>query len=500
MIVEDESINRKDISEAVQEAVSRTQKTREHKAAHLHTLFIDSAAFPIYTSGKNVFLVGILHLGQKEDLADIRGRLVEGFDAWLREIRGNILVEISDPTTLSFLIGGEDVIPLDGAGRKAYIRVVEQILGEELRWFLAMGSQVDETEAITDSWQAARQVQKSLAYLGWNHVAFPEDLQGDHRLAMDMTVVDRFAEAVSKKEEEAAIALLDQVARELEQKQVYLSGDVRHVYYSLNLVIKQAELALRLDDMSKETGRAEADYFEHVETFAEMNGYLQNRLSGLFEGGEVQKSTYFITEIRAKYFKKITQTVILLPYFISWVVVGVFVFSIFNYETGLINTMINAIGGEKVNFYMMPTAWPIIICAFNAWKWTGYNSVIYIAAVTGVYGEINEAAEIDGATIFQRIRYITLPSIRPTLVTMVLLQVGRILRGDFEMFYQIVGNNGQLFNATDVIDTYVFRSLITNPDIGMTAAATFYQSVLCFAIIMIVNTVVKKIDEDYVLF
>ena len=287
-------INRKDISEAVQEAVSRTQKTREHKAAHLHTLFIDSASFPIYTSGKNVFRVGILHLGQKEDLADIRGRLVEGFDTWLREIKGNILVEISDPTTLSFLIGGEDVIPLDGAGRKAYIRVVEQILGEELRWFLAMGSQVDETEAITDSWQAARQVQKSLAYQGWNHVAFPEDLQGDHRLALDMTVVDRFAEAVSRKEEEAAVALLDQVARELEQKQVYLSGDARHVYYSLNLVIKQAELALRFDDMSMETGRAEADYFEHVETFAEMNAYLQNRLSGLFEGGEAQKSTYVV--------------------------------------------------------------------------------------------------------------------------------------------------------------------------------------------------------------
>ena len=114
-------INRKDISEAVQEAVSRTQKTREHKAAHLHTLFIDSASFPIYTSGKNVFRVGILHLGQKEDLADIRGRLVKGFDTWLREIRGNILVEISDPTTLSFLIGGEDVIPLDGAaGRRTY--------------------------------------------------------------------------------------------------------------------------------------------------------------------------------------------------------------------------------------------------------------------------------------------------------------------------------------------------------------------------------------------
>ena len=208
----------------------------------------------------------------------------------------------------------------------------------------------------------------------------------------------------------------------------------------------------------------------------------------------------FITEIHRKYFKKITQTVILLPYFISWVVVGVFVFSIFNYETGLINNFVKSAGGEPINFYGMPAAWPFIICAFNAWKWTGYNSVIYIAAITGVDGEINEAAAIDGATIFQRIRYITMPSIRPTMVTMILLQIGRILRGDFEMFYQIVGNNGQLFNATDVIDTYVFRSLLLNPDIGMTAAATFYQSVLCFIIIMVVNAIVKKIDEDYALF
>ena len=208
----------------------------------------------------------------------------------------------------------------------------------------------------------------------------------------------------------------------------------------------------------------------------------------------------FITEIHRKIFKKVTQTIILLPYFISWVVVGVFVFSIFNYETGLINTIIKGAGGEPVNFYGMPIAWPFIICIFNSWKWTGYNSVIYIAAITGIDGEIGEAASIDGANIFQRIRYITLPSIRPTLVTMILLQVGRILRGDFEMFSQIIGLNGQLFNMTDVIDTYVFRSLVTNPDIGMTAAATFYQSVLCFVIIMVVNTVVKKIDEDYALF
>lgn len=207
-----------------------------------------------------------------------------------------------------------------------------------------------------------------------------------------------------------------------------------------------------------------------------------------------------ISEIKVIPYKKITQSVIFFPYFISWVIVGTFVYNIFNYETGLLNTIITGLGGEKINVYSIPWVWPIIICIFNSWKWCGYNSVVYIAAVTGVDAECYEAAEIDGANIFQRIRYITLPGIRATVITMLLLNVGRILRGDFEMFYQIVGNNGQLFDATDVIDTYVFRSLTTSANLGMTAAATFYQSVLCFIIIMTVNGIVKKIDKDYALF
>lgn len=208
----------------------------------------------------------------------------------------------------------------------------------------------------------------------------------------------------------------------------------------------------------------------------------------------------FITEIRAKLFKRITQSIIFLPYFISWIIVGTFVYAIFNYETGLINNILQSLGLTAYNSYGHPEIWPIIICAFNAWKWCGYNSVIYIAAILGVDAEIYEAAAIDGATIFQKIRFITLPCIKPTIITMLLLQVGRILRGDFEMFYQIVGNNGQLYNATDVIDTYVFRSLMQNSNLGMTAAASVYQSVLCFIIIMVVNAVVKHIDEDYALF
>ncbi|MDR1948785.1 MAG: ABC transporter permease subunit [Spirochaetaceae bacterium] len=208
-----------------------------------------------------------------------------------------------------------------------------------------------------------------------------------------------------------------------------------------------------------------------------------------------------ISEMPGKIYKKFCQSVIFLPYFISWVIVGTFVFNIFNYETGVLNNVLRFVSAEPVNVYAKPLVWPFIICIFNSWKWCGYNSIIYIAAITSIDPECFEAADIDGANIFQKIWNITLPSIRPTVMIMLLLQVGRILRGDFEMFYQIVGNNGQLFNITDVIDTYVFRSLLTNgTNIGMTAAATLYQSVLCFMIIIVVNQIVKKVDPDYALF
>ena len=209
-----------------------------------------------------------------------------------------------------------------------------------------------------------------------------------------------------------------------------------------------------------------------------------------------------ISEMMGRLYKRIVQSVIFLPYFISWVIVGTFVLNLFNYETGVMNNLIRSFGGEPVNIYTseMAWVWVIIICAFNSWKWVGYNSIIYIAAITSLDEECYEAADIDGANVFQKIWYITFPSIKPTIITMLLLQVGRILRGDFEMFYQIIGSNGQLYNATDVIDTYVFRALLTNPNMGMTAAASFYQSALCFIIIMLVNNIVKRIEADYALF
>lgn len=207
-----------------------------------------------------------------------------------------------------------------------------------------------------------------------------------------------------------------------------------------------------------------------------------------------------ITEMRGKVFKRVTQSVIFLPYFISWIIVGTFALNIFSVEIGTLNNFLESVGAQRVNLYNMPSAWVFIIMAFNSWKWVGYNSIIYIAAITSIDAECFEAADIDGANIWQKIRRITLPSIRPTIIIIFLLNVGRVLRGDFQMFYQLVGNNGQLFDATDVIDTYVFRAMISGGDVGMTTAATLYQSVLCFLIILLVNGVVKRIDSDYALF
>jgi putative aldouronate transport system permease protein len=208
----------------------------------------------------------------------------------------------------------------------------------------------------------------------------------------------------------------------------------------------------------------------------------------------------FISEMRGKYFKKISQSFIFLPFFISWTIVGIFVYNIFNFETGTLNTVLKSLNLDPVNLYSMPFAWVFIICFFNSWKWVGYTSVIYIASIVSVDAECYEAADIDGANIFQKTFYITIPSITPTIFIMFLLNLGRILRGDFQMFYQIVGNNGQLFDATDVIDTFVFRSLITSGDIAMPAAATFYQSVLCFVIIMVVNGIIKRTRPENALF
>lgn len=207
-----------------------------------------------------------------------------------------------------------------------------------------------------------------------------------------------------------------------------------------------------------------------------------------------------LSEINGKYLKKLTQSSIFLPYFVSWVIVGTIAYNLLNYENGVVNGVLQAFGMEPVNWYSSGPVWRILIVLFNAWKGVGYSMVVYMAAVVGVDAGLHESAKIDGANIFQRIRHITLPTIRPTIITMVLLDISKIFRGNLDLFYQLIGKNGALYDSTDVIDTFVFRSLLETSDIGMAAAAGFYQSVLCFATIMAVNGIVRKVNSDYALF
>lgn len=208
----------------------------------------------------------------------------------------------------------------------------------------------------------------------------------------------------------------------------------------------------------------------------------------------------FLTEIKSKRFRKVSQSMMFLPYFISWVIVGVMAFNIFSSDFGFINRILVALGFEKFPFYITPQAWPFIIIFFEMWKGVGYGSVMYLAAIMGIDTSIYEAADLDGANVFQRIFHITIPSIMPTVVILFLMSVGRIFKGNFDMFYNLIHNNGVLFDYTDVIDTLAFRALITSNDFGMSAAIGLFQSVLCFITVMIANKLVKMYDPEYSLF
>lgn len=207
-----------------------------------------------------------------------------------------------------------------------------------------------------------------------------------------------------------------------------------------------------------------------------------------------------ISELPLRRVKKFFQSLTFLPFFISWVVVASIVMSIFGYENGVLNTILTSLGMERANLYGNPARFPIVLVLLRLWKTVGYGTIIYLASITGMDQEMLEAAEIDGANIWQRIWYITIAHLRPTMVIMLLLAIGQVFRGDFGMFYQIVGRSQLLLEVSDIIDTYVYRSLVNSPNTGMAAAAGLYQSVLCFVSILAANFAVKKIEPDYTLF
>lgn len=206
-------------------------------------------------------------------------------------------------------------------------------------------------------------------------------------------------------------------------------------------------------------------------------------------------------ELGERFRVKLFQSSLLLPNLLSWVVIGFIGYAFLNSDTGFINnTVLKMIGGEKIAWYMTPKYWPAILIIVYLWKSVGYSSIIYMASIAGIDKSIFEAAKIDGAKKLEQIRYITIPMLKPTVVILTLMSIGRIFYSDFGLFYQVPMNSGALYNVTQTIDTYVYHGLMELQDVGMAAAAALYQSVIGFVLVVLANAVVRKVDGDNALF
>lgn len=205
---------------------------------------------------------------------------------------------------------------------------------------------------------------------------------------------------------------------------------------------------------------------------------------------------YELTKRKVKFF----QTCFFVPYFISWVVGSYIIYALLSPDLGVIPNIMESLGMTVPNFYNEPKYWTAILTLSYIWKHLGYNALIFYATLIGMDSTLHEAASIDGATKFQRIRYICIPHLMPTIVLMGLLMVGKIFYADFGMFYFLPRNSGTLYSVTDVIDTYVFRSLRVSGNIGMSSAVALYQSFVGFVLVLTVNLIVKKRNKDYALF
>lgn len=208
-----------------------------------------------------------------------------------------------------------------------------------------------------------------------------------------------------------------------------------------------------------------------------------------------------LNEIRNKLLSKIYQSIMFLPYFLSWIIVSYLAYSMLSMDNGFINRSVLALlGKDPVNWYFEPVYWPFILIFFQVWKYTGYNVVVYMAAISGFDSEYYEAAAIDGATRLQQIKHITIPLLQPLMIILTLLAVGRIFNADFGLFYNVPKNSGALYSVTDVIDTYVFKALRNSNNVGMASATGFYQAVVGCITVFTANYIVRKIDEDKALF
>ena len=207
-----------------------------------------------------------------------------------------------------------------------------------------------------------------------------------------------------------------------------------------------------------------------------------------------------LNELRSKWFVKTTQSIMLFPNYISWVMVSYILLSLFSTEYGIVNQLLRSLGLEGVNWYTNSGVWPAILVVMRIWKGAGMNAIIFLASITGIDTSLYEAAAIDGANRFQRIFRITLPLIMPTVIIMTLLSLGKIMYGDFGMIYALVGDNGTLYATTDIIDTYVFRALRQVGDMSQSTAIGLFQSLIGFIMVYGSNWLARRFYPDGALY
>lgn len=208
-----------------------------------------------------------------------------------------------------------------------------------------------------------------------------------------------------------------------------------------------------------------------------------------------------LNEIVHRKSKTVYQSLILLPYLMSWVVVSYLVYAFLSNETGFVNnTLLATIGAEPVNWYQKAKYWPWILTFVNLWKSIGFSMVIYYSSIVGISTEYYEAARLDGAGKWKQITNITLPLLKPTVITLLIMNVGKIFASDFGLFYQIPRNSGALYATTQTIDTYVYNALMKLGNISMSSAASVLQSIVGFVLVMCVNTIVRKYERNSALF
>lgn len=208
-----------------------------------------------------------------------------------------------------------------------------------------------------------------------------------------------------------------------------------------------------------------------------------------------------ISEVAHDKARKIYQSAVLVPFLMSIVIVSYIVYAFFSAENGLINnTILPFFGKEAVNWYSEPKYWPFILVFVHTWKGIGYGCLIYLSTINGIDRSLYEAASLDGAGNWKQIVHVTLPSLKGTIIVLTLLNIGKIFYADFGLFYQVPMNSGQLYDVTNVIDTYVYRALLQLGNTGMAAAAGFYQSVVGFVLVMLSNLIVRKLSPENALF